>query len=129
MDRAADISYDRLQNDQTLEERTILTPTEIKILLLLCLNATYITYKNGYYQQTFGTAMGSPVSVVVADLVMEDVEERAHITYHSPPLFWKRYVDDVCTALPEKDIKEFKQHLDSIEPSIKYTMESESNAR
>ena len=73
--------------------------------------------------------MGSPVSVVVADLVMEDVEERALTTYHSPPLFWKRYVDDVCTALQEKDIKEFKKHLDSIEPSIKFTMESESNGK
>ena len=56
--------------------------------------------------------MGSPVSVVVADLVMEDVEERALTTYHSPPLFWKRYIDDVCTALLEKDIKKFKKHLD-----------------
>ena len=73
--------------------------------------------------------MGSPVSVVVADLVMEDVEERALTTYHSPPLFWKRYVDDVCTALLEKDIKEFKKHLDSIWPSIKFTMESESNGK
>ena len=25
---------------------------------------------------------------------MEDVEERALSTYHSPPLFWKRYVDE-----------------------------------
>ena len=91
--------------------------------------ATYLTYKKGYYQQTFGTAMGSPVYVVVADLVMEDVEERALTTYHSPPLFWKRYVDDVCTVLQEKDIKEFKKHLDSIEPSIKFTMESESNGK
>ena len=30
VDRAADIAYDRLQNDQTLEERTMLTPNEIK---------------------------------------------------------------------------------------------------
>ena len=94
VDRAADIAYDRLQDDQTLEERTMLTPNEIKILLLLCLNATYLTYKKGYCQQTFETAMGSPVSMVVADLVMEDVEERALTTYHSPPLFWKRYVDE-----------------------------------
>ena len=62
--------------------------------------------------------MGSPVSVVVADVVMEDVEERALTTYHSSHLFWKRYVDDVCTSLQEKYIKEFKKHLDSIEPSI-----------
>ena len=69
MDRAA---YDCLQNDQTLEEHTMLTPNEIKKI-----TTSVPECKKGYYQQTFGTAMGSPVSVVVADLVMEDVEERA----------------------------------------------------
>jgi hypothetical protein len=29
------------------------------------------------YQQVFGTAMGSPVSPVIANLVMKDVEQRA----------------------------------------------------
>ena len=37
--------------------------------------------------------MGTPVSVTVADLVMEDVEQRALSTYPDPPPFWKRYVD------------------------------------
>ena len=33
-----------------------------------------------------GTAMGSSVSIVVVNLVMEDVEERALATFHSPPV-------------------------------------------
>jgi len=41
--------------------------------------------------------MGSPVSDIVADLITKDVEQRALSTY-SP--FWKRYIDDTCTALP-----------------------------
>ena len=59
----------------------------------------YLAYKNGYYKQTFETAIGPPVLVTVANLVMEDVEERAIASYHLPPLIWKRYVDEVCTAL------------------------------
>ena len=37
------------------------------------------------YQQIHGTAMGSPVSVVIANLVMEAVEEGALETF-APPL-------------------------------------------
>ncbi len=38
-------------------------------MLTLCLNATYLVYRNEYYQQKFGTVMGSPVSVTIANLV------------------------------------------------------------
>ena len=58
---------------------------EVVNLLRFCFNATYLSYQNEYYQQTFGTAMGSPVSVTVANIVMEYVEDRALSTYHSPP--------------------------------------------
>ena len=78
------------------------------------------------YQQTFGTAMGSPVSVTVANLVMEDVEQRALATCEAQPPFWKRYVDDTLTAIPKGQIQKFHQHLNSIECSIQFTIEDES---
>ena len=78
-------------------------------------------------QQTFGTAMGSPVLVMVANLIMEDVEERSLATVEVKPMFWKRYVDDTCTALPVDKVQEFLDHLNSIQPSIRFTMEVESN--
>ena len=55
--------------------------------------------------------MGSPVSVTVANLVMEDLEEIAISKFVSPPIFWKRYVDDICTALPESLIQQFLDDL------------------
>ena len=62
---AVDVAHRRLQDDDTLEERTALEVEEIVTFLKLCLDATYICFRGKYYQQTFGTAMGSPVSVVV----------------------------------------------------------------
>ena len=50
-----------------------------------------------YYQQTFETAMGSPVSGTVANLVMENVEERESNLYL--PLCSYVLVNDVCTVL------------------------------
>ena len=43
-------------------------------LLEFCLSATFLSFHGGVYQQTFGTVMGSPVTVTIANLVMEDVE-------------------------------------------------------
>ncbi len=64
------IARDWLVKDDTLsEKKTSLCPKEVITLLTLCLNATYLVYRNEYYQQKFGTAMGSPVSVTIANLV------------------------------------------------------------
>ena len=47
-------------------------PTEdIMDLLNLCLTSTYFQYNGKHYKQLHGTAMGSPVSVVVAKIVMQ----------------------------------------------------------
>jgi hypothetical protein len=61
-----------------LLQRTSLIPLEDIIdLLSFSLNTTYFVFEGCYDQQVFGTAMGSPVSAVIANLVMEDVEQRA----------------------------------------------------
>ena len=71
--------------------------------------------------------MGSSVSVIVADMVMENIEQRALTSFSHPPIFCKRYVDDTCVALLPSMVESFHQHLNSIEPSIQFTVEMESN--
>ena len=46
-------------------------------LLKFVLRNSYFTYEKEPYHQTFGCAMGSPVSATIANLVMEFVEKRA----------------------------------------------------
>ena len=51
-------------------------PTDdIMYLLNLCLTSTYFQYNGKHYKQLHGTSMGSPVSVVVAEIVMQNIEE------------------------------------------------------
>jgi len=48
-------------------------PTEdIMDLLNLCLTSTYFQYNGKHYKQLHGTAMGSPASVVIAEIVGEN---------------------------------------------------------
>ena len=69
--------------------------------------------------------MGSPLSVVIANLVMETVENKA-LTYCSlAPSFWCRYVDDTFMIIHENNIKTFHAFIDNIENSIKFTVETE----
>ena len=50
------------------------------------------------YKQLYSTAMSSPVSVVVAGIVMQNTEEQALATMCNIPL-WLRYVDDTFPAI------------------------------
>ena len=87
-DLAIDVVRRRLEDDNTLSERTTLTINSITTLLEFCLKTTYLMYQ--IYQKTFETAMGSPVSVAVANLVMEEIEQQTLSTFERPPRFWKR---------------------------------------
>ena len=116
-----------LENDNTLQDHTCLSVSSIVSLLRLCLKATYFSFRGEIYQQGFGTAMGAPVSVIVANLVMENVEERALNSYPNPPKFWKRYVDDVCVAMKKDKTDDFLSHLNSIELMIQFTVETEDD--
>ena len=96
-------------------------------LLSFCLKTTQFAYNGTYYKQVFGTAMGSPVSAVIANMVMEDVEQRALATSPVKPFFWKRYVDDVISAVSGYEVECLLSPLNSIEPSIQFTLEREKD--
>jgi len=53
------------------------------------------------YRQTFGTAIGSPVSPLVANMYMEHLDQKLHDTapVELKPKLWKRYVDDILEVV------------------------------
>ena len=126
-DLAVAVARKRLDADETLMERTCLDVDDIISLLRMCLDATFLTFRGIHYQQTFGTAMGSPVSVTVANLVMEEIEDQALSTFAQPPRFWKRYVDDTCTAIPSHLVTPFHEHLNGVNEHIQFTLEIEKD--
>ena len=71
--------------------------------------------------------MGSPVSVVVAEIVMQAIEERALTTYQHALPFSFRYVDDTITALHEDEIDNFHTHINQQNIDIQFTKDVEEN--
>jgi hypothetical protein len=123
-----DIIKQRLNDDETLRERTSLSVNSICELLACCLNTTYFTFEGRFFQQTEGAAMGSPVSPIVANLFMEHFEQKALSSFHTPPRYWGRYMDDTMTFLHTNVVEEFTSHLNAQHPAIKFTRETEENS-
>ena len=63
--------------------------------------------------------------MVVANLYMEFFKELAVESAPSRPRFWKRYVDETCCILRTSDVDGLLNHLNSIRPTIKFTIELE----
>ncbi|XP_072042470.1 uncharacterized protein [Amphiura filiformis] len=125
VDESVNIIHDLLTSDTTLSARTKLTPQQITDLLTVCLKTTYFVHDGQFYSQCEGAAMGSPVSPIIANLFMEHLETLALSSFHSPPTFYGRYVDDTMVILKRSVVEDFTSHLNSVHPAIKFTVEFE----
>ena len=48
--------------------------TEFIKVIKFILNNNFFQFNNKFYKQTFGFAMGNPLSPILSDIVMEDLE-------------------------------------------------------
>ena len=85
IDPALNIIKDLLDKDTTLKERTVMEVGDIILLLEFCLTNTYLSFQGQFYEQVEGAAMGYPVSLIVANLYLEYLEQKALSTATHPP--------------------------------------------
>ena len=97
--------------------------SDIILLLEFCLKNTYFSLQDQFYEQVEGAAMGSPVSPIVANLYTEYLEQKDLSTAPTPPRFWCRYVDDTFVIHKEVNKQGFLQHINSVDPAKKFTVE------
>ncbi|BHF79838.1 DNA polymerase epsilon subunit 2 [Sparganum proliferum] len=93
-------------------------------LLKFCLK-TYFTLDGTIYEQVKGTPMGSPISGLTAEAVLQRLESL--VFRHHRPKFWARYVDDTFVVIERDQVLTFKEQLNAIFPDIQFTMEEEEN--
>ena len=89
------IIRDRLEQD----DRTKLCVDDVMELLEFVHTTTYFSFRGEVYQQKFGTAMGSPVSPIVANLFMEFLEQLVS---------YVRHIDKKTSCQPDLDLVDIK---------------------
>jgi len=62
-----------------IQEETKILKMEFTIGVQFILNSTSFIFDNVIYKQIFGTSMGSPLSPILVDIVMQDLEEKARV--------------------------------------------------
>ena len=97
-------------------------------LLEIAVQDTHFLFNNDIYKQVDGVAMGSPLGPIMANAFMCSLEEQmlddCPLAYR--PLFYRLYVDDTIALFRSREAAEnFLQHINSLHPNIRFTIEHE----
>ncbi|XP_046466612.1 uncharacterized protein [Neodiprion pinetum] len=102
---------------------------ELLKALHICFKAAIFKFNHNIYAQTYGLPMGSPLSPILSDLVLDDLEQYCLNKLDFKPSFFFRYVDDIITAVPSNKVAEMLSVFNSFHPRLQFTSELESNHR
>ena len=95
--------------------------------LRVCSSNSAFNFQNISYKQKSGFPMGSHLSPIAADIVMNDLETKCISSLPFQLPFYFRYVDDIITAVPSDEITTIKNIFNSYNHKIQFTVEEESD--
>eukprot|EP00061_Rhincodon_typus_P005178 g24390.t1 len=112
-----------------LEEAAMQASSSISndnILKLLDLYfTTHFIFNGQVYKQINGTSMGSPISELIAEAVMQRLEHATLLCIQ--PKLWIQYVDDIFVIIKHIKLEETHHLINSIFAGIKFTREEEND--
>jgi len=71
--------------------------------------------------------MGFPLSPILANIIMSDLEDRAISSLPVPLPFYVRYVDDIVLAAPKQYIPQIFQVFNSLHNRLRFTIKYSNN--
>lgn len=111
-----------------INNKTAIPKNEFMIAINLLFNNTYFSFNGEFFSQIFGCPMGSPVSPIFADLVMDDLECTTLQKLSFSPKIFVRYVDDIFTIVPKNNISEMINEFNSYHPRLQFTYELQNDS-
>ncbi|XP_058816974.1 uncharacterized protein LOC131680272 [Topomyia yanbarensis] len=115
-----------------LEEHTKIPESSFIAMLELVLTSTFFMHQGRFFKQKFGLPMGSPLSPVVANIVLERVERSALEQLHQEgivPIFFRRYVDDCLSSVRREQVERMLEVFNSFHPRLQFTIELEEDGQ
>ena len=109
-----------------IEKFTKLPLEEFKDGIEFLMNNTFFQFNNSFYRQSFGIPMGSPISPILADLVMQDLETNVLGNYDCNIEAYYRYVDDTIMFIPKDKIEEVLTTFNNYHDRLQFTYEIEN---
>lgn len=113
------------ENWKKIEKLTKLPKKEFLYAIEVCLRSTFFQFKDGFFDQVEGLAMGAPVSACIANLVLEHAQEKILAKCKGKVLFFKRFVDDCFLCFRPEDQNEILNLFNAFHPALRFTSEVE----
>jgi len=83
-----------------IQDNTTISKDEFIQAVKFIFNSIFFQFNNTIYKQIFDTSMGSPLSPIVADIVLQDLEIKVlECLFLKIPIYY-RYVDDILFVAP-----------------------------
>ncbi|XP_055527260.1 uncharacterized protein LOC129719869 [Wyeomyia smithii] len=115
-----------------VEEHTKIDRRSFLTAVKLVLDSTYFTYRGIYHMQKFGVPMGSALSPVIANLVMERLEQECMYKAEQKQigmLVYRRYVDDCFCIARENHFDQILATFNDFHDRLQFTVEREESGR
>ena len=108
-----------------------ITKKELKHLFIYATSKTHFLFNGSIYDQIAGVAMGSPLVLVLVNLLMGHYEHKWIQGYSGiGPGHYRRYVDEIFALFQtEEQADLFFSYLKKRHPNISFTIEKEENGK
>lgn len=115
------------KRSKEISEHTKFNLQQFNYAIDMVLSSTSFTFNGVAYEQIFGSPMSSPLSLILANIVMEDLEIDCLSRLDFEIFYFYRYVDDIFMVFPKDKLYCVVDCFNDYHSRLSFTHETELN--